>query len=124
MAAIRSHIREVGEVLISDRNWWRGVRSSQVRVFIPIFFIGTASTIAVVLVNVLVFLLGVFTIREGARKNHLGLLNYGLLIITALIICRFFDTDLSFVARGLLFVGVGAGFFFANYWMIQKRKEK
>ena len=93
-------------------------------VFIPIFFIGTVSTIAVVLVNVLVFLLGVFTIREGSRKNHLGLLNYGLLIITALIICRFFDTDLSFVARGLLFVGVGAGFFFANYWMIQKRKEK
>ncbi|WP_421804665.1 DUF2157 domain-containing protein [Flagellimonas sp.] len=93
-------------------------------VFIPIFFIGTASTIAVVLVNVLIFLLGVFTIREGSRKNHLGLLNYGLLIITALIICRFFDTDLSFVARGLLFVGVGAGFFFANYWMIQKRKEK
>jgi uncharacterized membrane protein len=93
-------------------------------VFIPIFVIGTMATIAVVLVNVLIFLLGVFTIREGSQQHHLGLLNYGLLIITALIVCRFFDTDLSFVARGLLFVGVGAGFFFANYWTIQKRKEK
>ena len=91
-------------------------------VFIPIFFIGTFSPIAVFLVNLMVFAVGILTIRAGSKQDHLGILNYGLLIIAALIICRFFDTDLSFVTRGLLFVSVGVGFFFANYRMIRKRQ--
>jgi uncharacterized membrane protein len=80
--------------------------------------------LARVLDNILLFAFGVFTIRDGARQNKLSLLNYGLLILTALIICRFFDLDMSFVARGLLFVLVGAGFFIANIWMVKKRKQE
>lgn len=80
--------------------------------------------LARVLDNILLFAFGVFTIRDGARQNKLSLLNYGLLILTALIICRFFDLDMSFVARGLLFVLVGAGFFVANIWMVKKRKQQ
>ncbi|MEO0505809.1 MAG: DUF2157 domain-containing protein [Bacteroidota bacterium] len=87
------------------------------------FFIGLFSLIAVILINILVLALGVLTIRNGAVRNHLGILNLGLVIITVLIACRFFDTDLSFVARGLLFVSVGAGFFMANYLMLKKRKQ-
>lgn len=74
--------------------------------------------------NLLLFSFGVFTIRDGALQNRLSVLNYGLLILSALIICRFFDTNMSFVVRGLLFVAVGAGFFAANYWMIRKRKNQ
>lgn len=80
--------------------------------------------LARVLDNILLFAFGVFTIRDGARQDKLSLLNYGLLILTALIICRFFDLDMSFVARGLLFVLVGAGFFAANIWMVKKRKHE
>jgi hypothetical protein len=76
----------------------------------------------VILTNFFVLAIGILTIREGAKQNHLGILNYGLLIITALVICRFFDTDLSFILRGILFMLVGAGFFAANYWMMKKRK--
>ncbi len=90
--------------------------------FIITFIIGVSSPIAVVLINLYTFIIGVLTIREGAIQNHLGILNYGLLIITALVICRFFDTDLSFIVRGILFMSVGAGFFGANYWMLKKRK--
>lgn len=90
--------------------------------FIVLFVLGIFSPAAVVLTNLLVFFIGIATIREGARKDHLGILNYGLLIIAALVICRFFDTDLSFVARGVLFVLVGLGFFILNYWTLQKRK--
>lgn len=89
--------------------------------FIPVFFIGTFSSVAVLLINCMVLALGILTVRDGSKQNHLGLLNYGLIIITVLIICRFFDTDLSFVIRGVLFVSVGVGFFFANYRIIQKR---
>ncbi len=91
--------------------------------FILIFLIGLASTFAIVLINILVLGIGVLTIREGAQRDHLGILNYGLLIVTALILCRFFDGDLTFVLRGILFVFVGAGFFAANYWMIKKRRS-
>lgn len=90
--------------------------------FIATFIPGTFSPIAVVLINLYVFTIGVLTIRDGARQDNLGILNYGLLVITALVVCRFFDTDLSFVVRGILFVSVGIGFFATNYWMIKKRK--
>lgn len=90
--------------------------------FIVTFILGLSSSIAVVLINLYLFALGILTIRDGARQDHLGILNYGLLVITALVICRFFDTDLSFVIRGIMFVSVGAGFFIANYWMLKKRR--
>jgi len=90
--------------------------------FIITFTLGLYSSIAVVLINIFVFAIGILTIRDGAKRDHLGILNYGLLIITALVICRFFDTDLSFVIRGIMFVSVGAGFFAANYWMLKKRR--
>lgn len=78
---------------------------------------------AVVFINLLVLGLGVLTIRRGARSGSMAVMNFGLLLIAALVVCRFFDTDLSFVVRGLLFVLVGLGFFLANYWMLRKRKS-
>ncbi len=90
--------------------------------FVITFLIGTVSSFAIVLINIIVFTVGILTIRDGVKQGHLGILNYGLLIITALIICRFFDTDLSFVFRGILFVSVGIGFFVTNYYMLKTRK--
>ena len=90
--------------------------------FILIFIIGLYSPLATILINILVFAIGLVTIRNGAKQDSLGILNFGLLIITALVIFRFFDTDLSFVIRGILFVSIGVGFFITNYWMLKKRK--
>ena len=92
--------------------------------FIITFIIGLSSLISVFLINFFVFAIGILTIREGAKLDHLGVLNFGLLIITALFICRFFDTDLSFVTRGILFLSVGVGFFLSNIWVLKKRREK
>lgn len=91
-------------------------------VFILIFILGLTFSISFVLINIYVFVIGILTVKDGAKQDSLGLLNFGLLIIAALIACRFFDTDLSFVVRGILFVSVGAGFVFTNYWMLKKRK--
>ena len=90
--------------------------------FIITFMLGLFSSAAVVLINLCLFALGITTILQGAKLDHLGVLNYGLLIIMALVICRFFDSDLSFVIRGVLFVSAGIGFFATNYWMLKKRK--
>lgn len=93
--------------------------------FIPILIfilmVGFRSTpiISVIVINLTLFLLALYTIQRAMQLQHLGLLNYGLLMITALIICRFFDTNISFILRGLLFVLIGIGFFIANYKMIK-----
>ncbi|RYD79544.1 MAG: DUF2157 domain-containing protein [Sphingobacteriales bacterium] len=92
--------------------------------FVVIFFIGkTNPLLATTATNLLVLAAAIFTIDRGNRLNHLGILNYGLLIIMALVVCRFFDTNISFVIRGLMFIGVGAGFFIANSRLIKKRKQ-
>ncbi|MCY7409644.1 MAG: DUF2157 domain-containing protein, partial [Chitinophagales bacterium] len=94
-------------------------------IFFLLFNIGMSNNLLpVIIINLLLFALGVSKILRGAKLNHLGILNYGLLIIAALITCRFFDIDLSYLARGILFVLVGGGFFAGNYWFIQKRKSK
>jgi uncharacterized membrane protein len=77
----------------------------------------------IIITNILVAALGLFAVRIGINKNSYGILNYGLLIITALIACRFFDTNLDFVLRGILFISVGAGFFFANYLLLKKQRK-
>ncbi len=76
-----------------------------------------------VLTNLMVFALGIFAIRIGNLRNNFGVLNYGLLIITVLVACRFFDTNIDFIIRGLLFVAIGVGFFAANYLMYRKQQK-
>lgn len=79
--------------------------------------------IAWIVTNLLVFALGIFAIRIGARQNRFSILNYGLLIITVLIACRFFDTNITFVLRGIIFLLIGGGFFAANYLMYRKQQN-
>lgn len=91
--------------------------------FLLVFLIGyNMPIIGMVLSNIFVLGVGIFYIHRGNQLNQLGVLNLGLLTLAALIICRFFDLNLSFVTRGILFVLVGIGFFLANYQLIQKRK--
>ena len=91
--------------------------------FIILFELGGIQpTLVQWLVNILVLALAVFTTWRGAEGNNIFVLNYGLLILAALIICRFFDTDMSFIVRGILFLIVGISFFGANYWVLKQRK--
>jgi hypothetical protein len=77
-----------------------------------------------VLTNLLILGIGIFFIYKGIQSVQLSTMNFGLIILSILIICRFFDTNLSFVNRGLVFISIGVGFFFANYKMIQKNKSR
>lgn len=109
----------------SKNSWWKSKPVELVfLLFIGIFWLGMHSTVAAVLVNILLLVMGVLTIREGVQRDHFGIVNYGLLIITTLIICRFFDTDIHAVLKGLMFVLVGFGFFITNYWMVKKRNKQ
>lgn len=89
--------------------------------FTILFFIG-GHGIPMLIINFLIFVLGVSHIVKGAKASHFGILNYGLLVVTLLVVCRFFDTNLPFWLRGLLFLIVGLGFFGANYYTVKKGK--
>jgi uncharacterized membrane protein len=87
---------------------------------IPLLFMGE---FAAIIVNAIVFTIGILEIKRGNQLNNLRILNFGLLIITILITCRFFDTDFSFIVRGFLFISLGLGFFLTNYLMLKKRNR-
>jgi uncharacterized membrane protein len=91
--------------------------------FIMFFLSAGAPLIPQIADNVLLLAISILVILKGAKTDRLEILNYGLLILSAQIICRFFDTEMTFLLRGLLFIIVGAGFFFANYRMLNRRKS-
>lgn len=92
-------------------------------VFALLFFLGMFyPLISAVLINLLLLGIGIMTIMEGSRENSITTLNIGLLTLTGLLICRFFDLKIDFVVRGILFILVGVGFFLGNYWLIKKKK--
>jgi len=79
--------------------------------------------IGILLCNAWLLLLSVYYIRMGAIKDHLGILNFGLAIFASIAILRFFDSNMPFIWRGLIFLATGAGFFIANNLILRKRKR-
>lgn len=75
-------------------------------------------------VNVYVLALGIFTLARGVRRDSLLSMNEGLLLVAVLVTCRFFDSDYGFVARGVTFILVGAGFLTMNVLVMKKRRDK
>jgi len=89
-----------------------------------LFWVGfKAPDIVTVLMNLYLLAIGVWLLIRGQQQERLAILNLGLGIIAVLAICRFFDTDLSFIVRGVMFILVGAGFVYFNYQLIQKKKS-
>ena len=76
---------------------------------------------AAILFNVYALGLGVELIARGLRANSTARTNFGLLIIAALGIARFFDSDFSFVTRAIGFIVIGVGFLLTNLLLFKKR---
>jgi uncharacterized membrane protein len=79
------------------------------------------SLTASLIFDIYTLLLGVELIGRAVRANSLARANFGLLVIAALAISRFFDTDFDFVTRAIGFIIVGAGFLIANIIFFRKR---
>ncbi|MBK9512076.1 MAG: DUF2157 domain-containing protein [Flavobacteriales bacterium] len=78
---------------------------------------------AAILVNLSLLAVGVVTIRLGITTRSLKRMNLGLAVVSLTILMRFFDTDLSFVLRGLVFIAVGLGFLYMNLRMLREQKR-
>jgi hypothetical protein len=93
-------------------------------IYFLLFFVGFQAPDAVtILINIYLLGIGVWLLIRGQQQERLAILNLGLGIIAVLATCRFFDTDLSFIVRGVMFILVGAGFVYFNYQLIQKKKS-
>ena len=89
-----------------------------------LFLLAQISIIATVVVaNLYILILGLQEIQKGNKTNSLARLNFGILIIAILTGCRFFDENMTFVVRGVMFIIVGFGFFALNYYLLKKRKK-
>ena len=70
--------------------------------------------VSAVLFNLYLFVIGLGTLVIGLRNRHLGMVNAGMAALSAAILCRFFDSDLNFLLRGIAFILIGVGFLTTN----------
>lgn len=77
----------------------------------------SAAGVATVLGHLYVLALAAALIHTGLRESRLALANLGVSLAAALVLLRFFDSDLSYVVRGVGFIITGAGFFVAVFWL-------
>jgi hypothetical protein len=64
--------------------------------------------------TLLLLIVGIATIAEGVRRQNLGTVNLGMLVVALLVVVRFFDSGFGFILRGFAFILVGIGFLVAN----------
>jgi len=87
------------------------------------FSLGGSPVIPMVIFNLYLLGIGLVTLVVGFRAASMTETNFGLLLVAALATARFFDADISFVARGVGFILVGAGFLAVNLILMRRRKE-
>lgn len=80
-----------------------------------------ATGISLILANLYLLLLGGLVLRDGLQSGRLPRINAGLGILSALIAVRFFDSQLPFTVRGVLFILIGLAFLGVN--LLVKRRE-
>jgi uncharacterized membrane protein len=82
-----------------------------------------SGALATIIFNVFLFALGLAKLVQGFKTQNVGRANAGLVILFALIIVRFFDADIGFILKGIVFVLLGAAFLAANIMLARRRKE-
>ncbi len=73
--------------------------------------------------NIYLLAWGIAYLYTGIRYSRMGLVNLGMLIILSLIAFRFFDTEWSYLAKGIAFVGLGMAFLGTNYALSRRLKN-
>lgn len=73
--------------------------------------------------NILLFTAGVLTLMQGMKTGHLGRINAGMLVMSALILTRFFDGNFSTLVRAVIFIAMGIAFLGVNVRMMKRRRE-
>lgn len=86
-----------------------------------LFLMGLGALVPTALFNLYVLALGGVYLVDGMRLGSLLRANGGLAIVAVLVVSRFFDSDLSFLLRGVLFIAVGIGFLVTNVVLLRRK---
>ena len=70
--------------------------------------------------NALALSFGVYAMIQGSKNNSAGLSLIGFLLICTLLWIRYFDMDIGFIFKGLMFLGIGGTFFLLNFFLKDK----
>jgi uncharacterized membrane protein len=112
---------------LSRRNWISAVMA----LGLPLTFLGFGLTdshlgqgIFSAIFSIYMFAGGIAYMVTGIKSNDSKTVNFGFALVSAVIVLRFFDTDLSFVVRGLVFVILGVGFLATNVFLGRRRAAK
>ena len=81
----------------------------------------TGQAIFTTLFNCYVLAGGIAFLVSGIRAHVPATVNFGFALVAAVIVLRFFDSNLSFVLRGVLFVVLGAGFLSTNIVLARRK---
>ncbi len=73
------------------------------------------------LLNLFGLALGLFTLIRGVSAGRIYEANLGMVVIAALALARFFDSDFEFVIRGIAFIAIGLGFLVTNLVVFKRR---
>jgi hypothetical protein len=76
------------------------------------------------IVNVYIVALGVLLIINGLTDARFSYACVGTILISSIIVIRFFDTDLDFFIRGLAFIIVGTMFLLSNIFISKRIKKE
>ncbi len=92
------------------------------------FFVGSApgnqaNALNAVIFNAFMLFYGLMYIIQGCRNSKLRQLNGGMAVLSLLLVTRFFDDDFGFLARGIVFIVLGACFLAVNLVMARRKKK-
>jgi hypothetical protein len=88
---------------------------------IPFF---TKEPVMCVIYNVYFGAAGIICLYRGFVKRALLLFNGGVLMVSVLLACRFFDSDIGLLYRSLGFILLGIGFIAANVIYNRRNREE
>jgi uncharacterized membrane protein len=121
----------VAAIALWVRSWTRRAWSEVMIGAVPVLAVfGWASAmygaevVGPVLFNLYLFALGIGTLAMGLRSRRLGTVNAGMVVLAAVILCRFFDSDLGFMVRGVAFILIGIGFLTTNLVLLKWKGAK
>ncbi|MEJ2321867.1 MAG: DUF2157 domain-containing protein [Gammaproteobacteria bacterium] len=79
--------------------------------------------LSTILFNLYLLVLGTGTLVAGLRSRRLASINAGMAVLSAVILCRFFDSEISFIIRGLAIIAIGLSFLVVNMLILRRKPE-
>ncbi len=92
-------------------------------IFYPIVYMLLAFIRLPYLYDLAILVIGSYYLWKGFKSERTLLVNFGLLTISVQVTYRFFDSSLSFVIKGIVFIILGLSFFVVNYLILKQKKN-